>query len=331
MTTLKERIPNEDVLRSLLESQSEAVFARVKETARDLERAWKRNRRFFVVSLFPLVLAYLLFRVWPVSPESYSQLVVFVVLVAFFGLTAWLWSKMNTSKTAFDREVNRIIFAEVFSIMGISGTLSPSSNASVHTQLDQSELITESRNTVAVGDQFTIKAAAHTIFVHELNVKNVISFGDRYHYTKRIFNGYFVETKLSRTLTGKTFVSTDGDDSGFGHASFWTKLTGGGVKETTMEWNEFENLLHVATTDETEARYVLTPDFMQDLYDWWSGQKGNIRITFLADHMYLLFPDKKVRVDGTVSGLSRRKVNKYMFSIARPLLHVVHLIEGVRG
>lgn len=330
MSAVKDRIPNEESLQSLIEAAGEAVFLRVKESVRSFENVWKRNRRLFVCSLMLLFFSFSLFQIWPTSPDSYSKHVVFAVLVSFSCLSLWLLNRMTDSRMIFDQEVNRVVFKEVFAVMGISGELTSSSVLSTRLQLNESELITRARNAVSFGDAFVVKMDRGPVFVHELNVNNVVDFG-KYQYTKHIFNGYFVCMKLSRSLTGKTFVSTEGDESGFGHTSFWTRLVGGEVNETVMEWNEFESLLHVATTDESEARYILTPDFMQNLYDWWLGQKTNIRLAFIADHMYLLFPDKKVRVDGTISGLSKRKVKKYMFTIARPLLHVVHLAEGVRG
>lgn len=331
MSTLKERVPNEASLEALVEECTPEVYKQVKGAASKQEWTWKWHRLLFGLSLIPTVLVYVLFSVWPVSPDSYSKYIVLVFLIAFAGTSFWFLNKMIKSKMAFDKAVNRVLFKEVFRVMGLSGRLSQVSNLSVGETLDRSELITESKNTVIADDKFSIDTDHSSVFVYELNVTNVISFGNRYSYTKHIFNGYFAHLELPRPLVGKTFVSTEGDESGFGHSSFWTKLVGGKVNETVLEWNEFENLLHVATTDESEARYVLTPDFMQNLYDWWTEQKTNIRLSFIADHMYILFPDKKVRVDSTVSGLSKRKVRKYMLTIARPLLHVVNLVEGVRG
>lgn len=282
-----------------------------------------------VLSFIPTIFFLLLLKLWSNAPGSSFLFFLVPVTLLFSWLSFRLVNKTKNSKRAFDQAVNEILVIETFSVMGLSGSHAPVADM-VFLHLDESELITEARNDVTPGDQFTVKTARSVIFVEEIKVNNVVDLG-KYQYTKHIFNGYLVSTKLQRTLTGKTFVSTEGDDSGFGHASFWTKLFGGKVNKTVLEWNEFENLLHVATTDETEARYVLTPDFMQNLYDWWKEQKTNIRLSFIGEHMYILFPDKKVRVDSTVSGLSKRKVRKYMFTIARPLMHVVNLVEGVRG
>ena len=97
-----------------------------------------------------------------------------------------------------------------------------------------------------------------------------------------------------------------------------------------MEWNEFEALLHVAATNPTEARYILTTDFMVELHDWWQEHKGNIRLSFIASRMYILFPDKGIKLKDTVPSLDESALRAYILSIAKPLLHVLHLVEKVK-
>ncbi len=166
------------------------------------------------------------------------------------------------------------------------------------------------------------------MFLAELNLKHVTGSGkDR--RVKKIFHGYFVSFPIGKVLQGKTFVSTEGDTRGFGHTSFWSGFTAGEVKKTSLEWNEFEDLLHVATSNPTEARYILTPNFMIDLHDWWKEKKQNIRFSFLENRVYILFPDTKIQLGKTLETLGEHEVGEYLQSIAVPLLHVLHVIEDV--
>ena len=167
------------------------------------------------------------------------------------------------------------------------------------------------------------------LFISELSVKLETGSGKN-RSIKKIFTGYFVSFDLDRTLEGKTFVSAEGDETGFGHRSFFTDIGKKGVQETKLEWNQFEDKLHVATDNETEARYVFTTDFMSDLYLWWEGRKSHIRISFIGNHMYMLFPDERVRFDSTIPRINEKEVKEYLLTIARPLLHVVHLAENVQ-
>ena len=181
-----------------------------------------------------------------------------------------------------------------------------------------------------VEDMFSVLVGDKSLFVSELEAKHITGSG-KSRKVKHIFSGYFVSFDLDIQLEGKTFVSTEGDKKGFGHQSFWKSLTSqAGVQVTELEWNEFESLLHVATTNPSEARYVLPPDFMHDLYEWWKEKKGNVRISFIQNRLYILFPDKRIRFGQTVSRISEKEVASYLESVSLPLLHVLHLIEDVQ-
>lgn len=162
-----------------------------------------------------------------------------------------------------------------------------------------------------------------------MDIRNITGSGKN-RQEKRIFKGYFVSYDLPHTLDAKTFVSTEGDDSGFGHVDFWNFTKETLPEETLLEWAEFEDLLHVMTTDKIEARYILTPNFMSDLYDWWKQQKGNIRISFIKGKMYMLYPDAQVRIHDSVASIDEEEVKSYVLTVARPILHILHLIEDVR-
>lgn len=258
----------------------------------------------------------------------------------------------------FNYEVNRLVFRKIFSMFDLEVSLigkalvspawfkgrhrikatektryqemerSMTYGKQVLDLLDHSELITEPRNQVVVGDMFSTKISNRNLFIAELNVKHETGSGKN-RRTKKIFHGYFCSFDLPRSLAGKTFVSTEGDKRGFGHLNFWRSKTADGVEETLLEWNEFEDMLHVASNNPSEARYILPPDFMQDLYDWWKEKKQNIRLAFVANRMYVLFPDQNIKIQDTVGNSSAAEVQLYAESIGVPLMHVLHLVEDV--
>ena len=195
--------------------------------------------------------------------------------------------------------------------------------------LTTSELITEPFNHTRIDNVFEIEMGAVPLFVSELEVKNITGSGKE-RSEKNIFKGYFVSYKLKKARTGKTFISTEGDLHGFAHRTYWSGLTVGNVKETVFEWSDFENLLHVATTDDVEAHEIITTDFMHDLYTWWSAQGTNIRISFIGDQLYMLFPDEQIRFEETISEIDETKLQEYLLTVAEPLLNVLYLIEDVR-
>jgi hypothetical protein len=195
--------------------------------------------------------------------------------------------------------------------------------------LDHSELITEPRNRVTVDDMVTTSLNDQTVFLFELKVQHVTGSG-KSRSTKHISHGYFVSFDLERALTDQTFISTEDDKNGFGHQSFFTTKKNEGLEKTELEWNDFEELLPVVTNNPSEARYILTPDFMLDLHAWWSRKKQNIQFSFIDSKMYMLFPDKKIRKGKTVKRIDAEQMQSYLESISIPLLHVLHLVEDVR-
>lgn len=265
----------------------------------------------------------------------------------------------------FHAKVDTILFGAVFSLFGVKGELiehtvvidkktvdgtggkiaelvdilrahfrslreSPESEQ-VLASLKASLLVTEPFNTIHIDNVFAVDVADRRLMVSELHLEHINGSG-KSRNVKQVFKGYFVALPLKRALVGKTYISTDGDSHGFAHRTYWSTLIDNEnqIKETKFEWNDFEELLHVATDNNREAREILTPQFMSDLHDWWKNQeKLNIRIAFVGNLMYMLFPDGQIRFEQTVSKVEPAELKEYMLTIAKPLLHVLHLVEDV--
>lgn len=282
-----------------------------------------------------------------------------VLVFGYFGAQMFISGLTNIKR--FHGSVDHVLFARTFTLLGVEGKLiehtatldervipetkwgnfqkklavflrehkkGPEAEAALE-HLKFSELITEPFNVSVVDNLFEVKVANNAMYGAELDIKQVTGSG-RSKQTKNIFKGYFVSYELPHTLDGKTFVSTEGDKYGFGHRTFWSEVSFSGATETKLEWNDFEELLHVATTDRVEARYILTPTFMQELYAWWKPHETNIRISFIGNRVCMLYPDDQIRLDETVNNINEKEIESYILSISRPLLHVVRLIEGVR-
>lgn len=295
------------------------------------------------------------------------SIVVFVVslmLCSYFGFK-FIMSGSEVIRQ-FHAKVDTILFGAIFNLFGVKGELiehtvvvdkkpvdgtggkiaeltdvlrahfrslreSPESEQ-VLASLTTSELITEPFNTTHIDNVFAVDVAEKRLMVSELHLEHITGSG-RSRNVKQVFKGYFVALPLKKALSGKTFISTEGDTHGFAHLTYWATLleTDTKVKETKFEWNDFEELIHVATDNNREAREILTPEFMADLYDWWKNHgKLNIRIAFVGNLMYMLFPDGQIRFEKTVSSVEPQELKEYMLTIARPLLHVLHLVEDVR-
>jgi hypothetical protein len=321
----------------------------------------------FMILIIPNIFFFVFGSLLSTSVSMWSGIIGTLIFIVSIGMFIYFGVITLTKGAevikAFHGEVDKVLFKKTFALLGVKGSLiehtssisertfpdtklgrlralihkyrrltavSPESQEMLEV-LRQSELITEPFNTTKVDNLFRIETTegSRELLAGEFDIRNITGSGKN-RQEKLIFKGYFVSYELPHTLDGKTFVSTEGDESGFGHKDFWSSASATLPSETILEWAEFENLLHVMTTDKVEARYILTPNFMSDLYDWWKDKKGNIRISFIGNHMYLLFPDNQVRLNDTVANIDETEVKQYMLTIARPLLHILHLIEDVR-
>lgn len=368
MQSIKQRFPDEVSLRSFLASHARSYTDQVQGELGMQEAKYRqalRNRKIGSTLLVGGILAGISAAQLYVEAGLISGWFLLGVLV-LAGVSIWKGWQMTKGVTAiineFNAQLNDVIYNAVFSLFGLTGgrvehtfdeseseglrklsraqRLTLTSNKFLQSQtieyaqvkelLDHSELITEDRNRMMVDDMFTVTVYNRTLFASELDVKNITGSG-KHRRVKKIFSGYFVSYDLPKELSGKTFVTTEGDTNGFAdqsHLSFFTKPD---AAVTELEWNAFEDKLHVVTDNPSEARYILTPDFMQDLYDWCVEKHQKIRLSFVASRMYALFPDNTIRFNKTITKITEEEVRTYMESIALPFLHVLHLIEDVEG
>jgi hypothetical protein len=196
--------------------------------------------------------------------------------------------------------------------------------------LHESALMTTSDVTVVSDDMLTVydetKLTLRELFV----TKSTGQQGRKDELT--LFKGVFVVATLPSSHNAETYLSTEGDRVGFAHRTFWSDLfEGGAVKEITLEWNDFERDLHVATSNEMAAREMLTPSLMQDLYDWWLEHKLNIRIAIKGNMFYMLLPESSIQVGFSTNSTELSDIRSYACSLVTPLWRSLTLIEDVSG
>lgn len=365
MSKLKERIPDEAVLSQVVERESFAIEGRLRTQVGHLEAEYLKARRHFsflmiggalllivVVVILNLDARHVLSRFGNYEPQWHIGYV-FVVLGFFAFLVATgivggklFWRNWLIIKQ-FNTETNVVLVKEVLQLLGGSGVVSATiqylpvawfgkSVDAVATEkglkttksLAASGLITN-HDQLAFDDLFEFTLGNKHYTVAELEAKQWQGSGKSRRLVS-IFKGYFASVPLARTLGGMTYITKDDDRHGFASLEPLTLFGNPKVKETVLEWNEFENLLHVTTTNEVEARYILTTDFMATLYDWWINHPGLIRVGFVDNQVYVLFTDDHIRLNTTIDHIDQSELRKYILTIARPLLHVIHLVEDVK-
>lgn len=257
---------------------------------------------------------------------------VLVLLVAVFGIRSWnYFTMMREAYDAYSLDAMHHLVPVMSAVLG--RTLSHLPEAMHHEEtvahLTASKLFTDRIDSHETDDCYQV-AGKLAGSVRELKVTRTESNGKRT-VTITLFSGLFGIFVLPRTLTGATYISTEGDGSGFAHRSFWTSLTESGeVKETELESNAFERDLHVAASNPVEARYILTPYAMANLHDWWLEHKANIRIAFTGNMLYIALPDIHIVFKDIPTNPTHKDMQKYLTTTLIPLWRILNLTEKVR-
>ncbi|MCB9815622.1 DUF3137 domain-containing protein [Candidatus Nomurabacteria bacterium] len=356
---IKEKFPTEETLRLYINEHASLYTSEIFAQIGYLEKDYKKAVKNQILGIGLIVIGSITFPLL----EYLSSVIeaIFALAIGFYLIFQGLKIMGNSAEVIanFNNKLNELAFNKVFKIFSVSGirdvpaeAIDPSSTVykinkisslfsrlnlssnnnkvsaeQVTNLLNQSELITEARNKIDVDDTFSLTLDEKELVVSELDVKNETGSGKNRH-VKNIFHGYLFAMKLEKQLEGKTFVSAESDKSGFGDKSFFGSSKG--MEETILEWNEFEEKLHVMTSHPVEARYILTTNFMSDLYNWWKDRKQKIRLSFIGSSLYILYPDTKIRLNRTVSKITEEEIVEYLESISVPLLNVLYLVDDVK-
>ena len=134
-----------------------------------------------------------------------------------------------------------------------------------------------------------------------------------------VFDGIAVILRMNKEFQGHTIVKED-----LGSALNWFRDKVTRLETVTLEDPRFEDTFEVFSTDQVEARYLLTPAFMDRLLavsDAFGGAK--LRACFLNNRLYLLIPYKKDLFEA--ASLSQTVLE------TEPLRKVLVQINALRG
>lgn len=98
-----------------------------------------------------------------------------------------------------------------------------------------------------------------------------------------IFMGFFVIAEFNKRFSSTTVVLPDS----------LIKLSPKGLKRAKLEDPEFESIFDVYTNDQVEARYILTPAFMEKIKKYREKLKSEIRLSFIDSILYLTISSSK--------------------------------------
>ena len=133
------------------------------------------------------------------------------------------------------------------------------------------------------------------------------------YYWEDIFKGFLFIADFHKEFQGETTVLRD--------SFFKIKM---GASRVKMENPDFEKVFDVFSTNQIEARYLITPSMMERMLKLDSNFKKGVTISFRNSMILVAIPDSKNRFEADVwSSLSDMNILKSDFAVLQSLLDIV--------
>ena len=133
------------------------------------------------------------------------------------------------------------------------------------------------------------------------------------YYWEDIFKGFLFIADFHKEFQGETTLLRN--------SLFKVKM---GASRVKMENPDFEKVFDVFSTNQIEARYLITPSMMERMLKLDSNFKKGITISFRNSTILVAIPDSKNRFEADVwSSLSDMSILKSDFAVLQSLLEIV--------
>ena len=121
------------------------------------------------------------------------------------------------------------------------------------------------------------------------------SKGRRQEHWYTIFRGLFIIADFHKDFQGVTLVFPDTEEQLLGKFGQWLQGLSAKIgmqpgELVKLEDPEFERMFKVYSTDQIEARYILTPSLMARIVDFAKKTRASIRLSFVNSKLFLAIP-----------------------------------------
>lgn len=129
-------------------------------------------------------------------------------------------------------------------------------------------------------------------------------------YYTTVFKGIFIIAKFNKKIKSDTYVLKD--------AGFFNKLSGKNSKRVILEDPVFEEYFEVYSEDQVEARYILTPDFMEKIVKMKQKTGFEFRMCFKNNSMMMGISSEHNRLEPklSVSALDYETFKEFYYDLS---------------
>ena len=271
-------------------SQLENLYnTQLKSKLHGLEGLRKKVKKGQIFGISLLILTFILFGRVSIALENHSEALPFLAVspVAILGVIVLVrtYKKRMSYREKFKNEVVR----EIVKVIDPDWNYEPNQYIS-SSEYRSSDLFRQSVDRYR-GDDLISGKIDKTDFrcseVHsEYKTVTTDKDGRRKETWHTIFKGLFFHADFNKEIKGKTYIEPDTAERLFG--KFGQNLqTSSKGKLVKLENPEFEKIFAVYGTDQTEARYILTPTIMEALVNIYKMYKRRMHISFIGSRVYV--------------------------------------------
>jgi hypothetical protein len=264
----------------------------------------KRNFIFFMlISSLIFIFATLILLLFQYL--TYNQKTIYIIIFLFFTISFSVYFIFN--KINIYRKNEYIISKKIFSFfsenIAIENTRSNSIKNIKAKDICPEYKIEEIRNYSKIKyDNIDVEFIGYKLFdgefgkIHNLLLLTkgitraiiklilILIFNRRYYtYIGNVYIGFFVIISMNKNFKGKTIVK---ENKLFKNMSFY-------IERVHLEDPEFESKFDVYSTDQVEARYLLTTTFMERLLKIDAIHHQGIQCIFQDNHLLIMVPTKE--------------------------------------
>jgi hypothetical protein len=240
----------------------------------------------------------------PQDPSEDISLVVKVIVIATISLFIRFWH--TSPKDAYEESIKEEIFPRIFSFFGDDYIYSPSAEGVAVKDLKSFGIVPRFNHNGDSNEDLvrgSYKGVSVQLFESKLERSGNTS-------RETVFSGLFITLSMHKKFRGHTVVKRDGGKLGNFLNDKTTKL-----EHVKLEDPTFEKMFEIYSSDQVEARYLLTPAFMERLIHLeaiFLGQdnedskirKSNLQAAFYDRHLLLMIPSDTNRFE--VRGINER-------------------------
>ncbi len=185
--------------------------------------------------------------------------------IFFFILTFFMFSRYRKAKRAYTGDFKKQVMGELIQFISLDLTYQPLGCIQQST-FQRSRIFLSSIDRYE-GDDLVSGKINHTSFMFsDLNVMRKEVYyekGQRKERWVRVFKGIFFTADFNKNFQGCTYVLPDRLESWLGRLGKKLQKLSRSEPLVSLENPEFEKHFVVYGTDQIEARYILTPSFME--------------------------------------------------------------------